>query len=177
MRTHLSEDKNTRHFCCCRCCYSWRGSFPSAETFLDNLQLCWERLSDKEHATTLKGIVGGFDFTVFKEIWKNDRRGHGHMSVSAKGKQQKKLVSTATVSGTVDCAYLILPFGNCRVHIFFDHLSRNSSLYLLAHTDGLIILSLRNINYWRPQSDSTVGGPFATRDSSQASPVRRDSSL
>lgn len=67
------------------------------------------------------------------------------MSVRAKGKQQKKLVSTATVSGTVDCAYLILPFGNCCVHIFFDHLSRNSSLYLLAHTDGLIILSLRNI--------------------------------
>ena len=40
------------------------------------------------------------------------------MSVSAKGKQQKKLVSTATVSGTVDRAYLILPFGDCRVHIF-----------------------------------------------------------
>ena len=40
------------------------------------------------------------------------------MSVSTKGKQQKKLVSTATVSGTVDCAYLILPFGDCRVHIF-----------------------------------------------------------
>ena len=44
------------------------------------------------------------------------------MSVSAKGKQQKKLVSTATVSGTVDSAYLILPFGDCRVHIFFDNL-------------------------------------------------------
>ena len=40
------------------------------------------------------------------------------MSVSAKGKQQKKLVSTATVSGAVDRAYLILPFGDCRVHIF-----------------------------------------------------------
>ena len=77
------------------------------------------------------------------------------MSVSAKGKQQKKLVSTATVSGTVDCAYLILPFGNCRVHIFFDHLSRNSSLYLLAHTHGLIILSLRNITGARK---AIVGG-------------------
>ena len=32
------------------------------------------------------------------------------MSVSAKGKQQK-LVSTGTVSGTVYCAYPIVPFG------------------------------------------------------------------
>ena len=46
------------------------------------------------------------------------------MSVSAKGKQQKKLVSTATVSGTVDCAYLILPFGDCRVHIFWQPFSK-----------------------------------------------------
>ena len=67
------------------------------------------------------------------------------MSVSAKGKQQK-LVSTATESGTVYCAYLILPFGDCRVYIVSDNLSRNSCIYLLAHTDGLlIILSLRNI--------------------------------
>ena len=37
------------------------------------------------------GLVGGFEFTVFffKEIWKNGRRGHGRMSLSAKGKQQK----------------------------------------------------------------------------------------
>ena len=66
------------------------------------------------------------------------------MSVSAKGKQQK-LVSTVTESGTVHCAYLILPFDDCRVRIFSDNLSRNSCIYLLAHTDGLIILSLRNI--------------------------------
>ena len=66
------------------------------------------------------------------------------MSVSAKGKQQK-LVSTVTESGTVYCAYLTLPFDNCRVRIFSDNLSRNSCIYLLAHTDGLIILSLRNI--------------------------------
>ena len=60
------------------------------------------------------------------------------MSVSAKGKQQKKLVSTATVSGTVDRAYLILPFGDCRVHIF---LTTFLEIAVLAHTDGLVILS------------------------------------
>ena len=36
-----------------------------------------------------KGIVGGFEFTVFKEVWKNDTRGHGHMFASAKRKHQK----------------------------------------------------------------------------------------
>ena len=31
-----------------------------------SIQLFRERLSDKVHATTLKGIVGGFEFTVFQ---------------------------------------------------------------------------------------------------------------
>ena len=55
----------------------------------DDMQLFREKLSEKALATTPKGIVGGFEFTVFQEIWKNGKRGHGHMSVSAKGKQQK----------------------------------------------------------------------------------------
>ena len=54
-----------------------------------SIQLFRERLSDKVYATTPKSIVGGFEFTVFKEIWKNGRRGRGHVSASAKGKQQK----------------------------------------------------------------------------------------
>ena len=47
---------------------------------------------EKGHATTPKGIVGGFEFTVFRRIWKNGKRGHGHMSASAKGKQQNSSV-------------------------------------------------------------------------------------
>ena len=31
-----------------------------------SVQLFQERLSDKVHATTPKGIVGGFEFTVFQ---------------------------------------------------------------------------------------------------------------
>ena len=31
-----------------------------------SIQLFGERLSDKVHATTPKGIVGGFEFTVFQ---------------------------------------------------------------------------------------------------------------
>ena len=45
--------------------------------------------SDNGHATTPKGIVGGFEFTVFKEILKTGRRDLGHTSVRAKGKQPK----------------------------------------------------------------------------------------
>ena len=53
------------------------------------IQLFRGRLWDKVCATTPKGTEGGFEFTVFKEILKNSRRGHGHMSASGKGKEQK----------------------------------------------------------------------------------------
>ena len=55
----------------------------------NNIQLFRERLSDKVHATTAKVIVGGFEFTFFKEIGKNCRKDRGHISASAKGRQQK----------------------------------------------------------------------------------------
>ena len=32
----------------------------------DDMQLFPEKLSEKAHATTPKGIVGGFEFTVFQ---------------------------------------------------------------------------------------------------------------
>ena len=35
------------------------------------IQLFRERLSEKVHARILRGIVGGFEFSFFKEIWKN----------------------------------------------------------------------------------------------------------
>ena len=36
-----------------------------------------------------KGIVGGFEFTVFKGIYNNGFRAYGRMFASSKGKQQK----------------------------------------------------------------------------------------
>ena len=53
-----------------------------------HIQLFLERLSGKVHATMPKGIVGGFQFTVIKEICKNGTRGHELMIVIAKGKKQ-----------------------------------------------------------------------------------------
>ena len=48
-----------------------------------------ERLSEKVHATILKGIVGGFEFTVLQRSLKEITKGHGRMFATAKGKQQK----------------------------------------------------------------------------------------
>ena len=39
------------------------GEYPSIQK---NIQLFRERLSGKVHATILKGIVGGFEFSVFQ---------------------------------------------------------------------------------------------------------------
>ena len=54
-----------------------------------SIQLFRERLSEKVHATIPKGTVGDFEFTVLQRNLRNGTRGHGHMFVCAKGKQQK----------------------------------------------------------------------------------------
>ena len=56
-----------------------------------------------------------------KEIWKNGTR--EAMDVCLRGLKEikaTKVGSTATVPGTVYSSYPILPFGDCRVHIFFQ---------------------------------------------------------
>ena len=60
-----------------------------------DIQLFRGRLSDKECATTPKGIVGGFEFTVFQRDFKKMT---GHMSASGKGNQQTR---------TLYCSYPI----------------------------------------------------------------------
>ena len=50
----------------------------------------------------------------FKEIWKNGTRGQ------RKATKTTKVGSTATAPGTVYSSYPILPFGDCRAHIFFQ---------------------------------------------------------
>ena len=52
------------------------------------------------HATIPKGIVGGFELTIFQRDLKERHESHGPMFASAKEKQQK-VGSTATASGTV----------------------------------------------------------------------------
>ena len=50
----------------------------------------------KVHATTPKGIVGGFEFPVIQRNLKELHESHGRLSASAK-ERKKKVGSTATV--------------------------------------------------------------------------------
>ena len=67
----------------------------------DNIQLFRERLSEELHATILKGIVGGFEFTVLQrslKLW----YGRQWTYVCERAlKEGTKEGSTATLSGTV----------------------------------------------------------------------------
>ena len=57
---------------------------------MGHIQLFRERLSGKVHATILKGIVGGFEFSFFsKKFERIGTKGHANVFASAKGKQQK----------------------------------------------------------------------------------------
>ena len=58
-----------------------------------------------------------FRSLVFKEISKNGMRGHGHIFVSAKGKQQKYVWQLQAL-GTVCWSYPILPFRLLHAHFW-----------------------------------------------------------
>ena len=87
-------------------------------------QLFWGRLSDKVRATSPKGIVGGFEFTVFQrnlkkwqDIW---------LQVV------KEINKSRFVRYTVRNHVLIIShttFWDCHMHIFSDNLSQNSYVY------------------------------------------------
>ena len=49
---------------------------------------CWIKCT-RQRRKVLWVVLSSPFFFFFKEIWKNGRRGHGRMSLSAKGKQQK----------------------------------------------------------------------------------------
>ena len=53
------------------------------------IQLFRERLSRKVHATILKGIAGGFEFSFFQRNLKELARKAMEMCLRAKGKQEK----------------------------------------------------------------------------------------
>ena len=62
----------------------------------------------------------------FKQIWKNGRRGHGHMSASAKGKEQKQVRQLCVTNSVLSISHIT--FRYWRVHILSDNLSRNSCI-------------------------------------------------
>lgn len=99
------------------------------------------------------------------------------MPVSAKreGKQPKKVGfdSQCQEQCIAHISYYLLVIVACT--FFWQPFSKQQFIFIGSYRRANYFVPEKY--YWRPQSDSTVGGPFATRDSSQASPVRRDSSL
>ena len=62
----------------------------------------------------------------FKEIWKNGTRGHGHVFVSAKGKQQKKFWQLQCQEQCID--HIPYYLSGLLWRIFSDNLSQNSCI-------------------------------------------------
>ena len=80
-----------------------------------NIHLFRERLSENVHATILKGIVGGFEFTVLQRNLKELAR-----------KAMKMCLRVLTERNKVASIISHITFRDCRMHIFSDNLSRNS---------------------------------------------------
>ena len=96
------------------------------------IQLFRERLSEKSARDNLERHCGWFWVLCFsKKFERIGTKGYGTLFASAKGKQQKK-VRQLQSSGTVYLLYPILPFRDCRVHIFSDNLSRNTCKPILG---------------------------------------------
>ena len=91
------------------------------------IQVFRERLSEKVHATTPKGIVGSFECPVLQRNLK-ELHGRPRTYVCECQRKVKKLVLTATVVRNSVLIISHITFRDCRVHIFSDNLSRNSCI-------------------------------------------------
>ena len=97
-------------------------------TIYTNIQLFWERLSEKVHATILKGIVGDFKCTVFQRNLK-ESYGRPLIYVCECWRKVTKVGSTATVVSNSVLIISHITFRDCRVHFILDKLSRNICIY------------------------------------------------
>ena len=118
------------------------------------LQLFWERLSEKVHATILKGIVGGFWVQCSSKKFEKMVREAMDLCLKVLRKATK-LSSTATVSGTVYWSYPILPFGIVVCTFFSDNLSQNSCIIKLEATSYYRL----DINLGQPVIDRKFNWP------------------
>ena len=80
------------------------------------------------HATTPKGIVGGFEFTVFSKKIERMAREAMDICLRVLKESNNRRFDSYSVGNSV---LIISPitFRDCRVHIFSDNLSRNSSIW------------------------------------------------
>ena len=89
-------------------------------------QLFWGRLSDKVHATIPKGIVGGFEFTVFQrnlKEWQDIR-----LQVVKEINKSRFHSYSAMRNSVLIISHIT--FWDCRMHIFSNNPSWNSCMYI-----------------------------------------------
>ena len=100
-----------------------------------NIQLFRERSSEKVHATILKGIVGGFEFTVLPRNLKELARKAMKMCLRVlKESNKSRFDSYSRQEQCIDhIPYYLL--GLSRAH-FSNNLSRNSCIPLLKATEN-----------------------------------------
>ena len=111
----------------------WSVRFPpfSAKRKRPRIQLFRERLSEKVHATNPKGIVGGFELTVFQRNLKEWQERPSAEAVDICLRVLKESNKTRFDSYSVRNSVLTIShitFRDCRVHMFSDNLSRNSCI-------------------------------------------------
>ena len=85
------------------------------------------KVVEKVYATILKGIVGGFEFTVLQRNSKELAQKAMKMCLRVLT-ERNKVGSTATVVRNSISIISHITFWDCRVHIFSDNLSRNSCI-------------------------------------------------
>ena len=82
-------------------------------------------MSDKVHATIPKGIVGGFEFTIFKRNLKEwqERLWTYVCECMLKESNKSRFDSYSVRNSVLNMSHIT--FRDCRVHIFSDNHSRN----------------------------------------------------
>ena len=90
---------------------------PGKSSIILLIQLFRERLSVKVHATILKGIVGGFEFSVFQRNLKELARKAMEMCLRVLKESNKSRFDSYSVRNSV-LIISHITFRDCRVHIF-----------------------------------------------------------
>ena len=130
------------------------------------IQLFRERLSEKEHATIPKGILGSFEFTFLQ---RNLKEWHQRpwMYVCESYRKAKIAISTATVSGTVYWSYPILPFGIVAYTFFPTTFLEIAVYYFLWYSDpseqmdqSSILIYIWHFEVPRDQGKERIGCPL-----------------
>ena len=104
------------------CCPSWSG-FRLKESIYSYFEKGCRKKCTRQSRKVLWVVLSSLSF---KEIWKNDTRGHGRMFASAKGKQQKQVRHLQCQEQCID--HIPYYLSDLSRALFSDNLSRNSCM-------------------------------------------------